>query len=442
MAEIRPIQPWRYSREFGDKIEELTSPLFDVVSHRQRQALYENPYNSIHLSVPAGANPAENAVQTLRVWKEQGTIVQDRVPAIYVYFQHFSVPGSEKTYTRKGFICNIRVYEWHEEVILRHESTMPHSVNDRQAILEQTELNVSPTHGLYTDDSFEIERYLDESMQNPIYELEDYQGATDQLAVIHDARVIKRIIEILKDKQVILADGHHRYEGSLEHMKKMRQENVDHTGNEGYNFHAMYLTNTEAEDLRILPTHRLVGSEIDISEAELLSRLSKDFKVKPVENPQDIHEIILGKKRAFGLLVGDNAYKIRLKSDRLEEIPWNFPLVIKELDLTVMHYFIFEKVLGIPGPKQTVSPVLTFERNFTECVRKVLRNEAAFAVITKDIPIETVKEVCYSGFTMPQKSTYFYPKVICGFLFNSINDHEFNQGLDTGFEFPQKETIA
>ncbi len=442
MAEIRPIQPWRYNNELATNIEQLTSPLFDVVSERQRKKLYKHPYNSVHLSVPFGNNPVEDARKTVRDWKDQGVIVQDMVPGIYVYFQQFSLPGSDRLYVRKGFICNIRIYEWDEQMLLRHESTMPHSVSDRQAVLEETGMNVSPTHGLYTDPTHEIERYLDESMEHPIYEVEDYQGVIDRLSVIHDVKIIRRIITILRDKQVILADGHHRYEGSLSHMKKMRQDNPGHTGREGYNFHLMYLTNTESEDLRILPTHRLVSPEVKLSEEDLLEKLKADFIIKPVENPPDIFEIILGKKWAFGLLVGDNAYKIRLHPERIDTIPWNFPKHIKELDLTVMHYFIFEKILGIPGKKQRESRLINFERNFTECLKEVIKNEAAFAIITKDIPIGTVKDVCYSGYTMPQKSTYFYPKVICGFLFSSILDDEFNQGLSASFEFPEAEATA
>ena len=432
MADIRPFRSWRYSKDVGQSIDNLTSPLFDVVSERQRKRLYEGQYNSVHLSVPGGDNPAKTATETLNTWKEQGIIVQDHIPGIYVYYQKFSLPGDDQVYTRKGFICNIRIYDWSDEVILRHENTMPHSVSDRQELLEQTGLNVSPTHGLYTDVNKEIESYLDDSMSNPIYEVEDYQGVSDTLSVIHDVEVIRKIIRLLKDRQIILADGHHRYEGSLAHYNKMKASNPNHTGNEGYNFHLMYLTNTESEDLRILPTHRLYkGNPID--EEGMLQKLQEDFIVRPLENPFDVNEIILGKKWAFGLLVKDNAYKIRLKPDRLKYMSWNFPNAIKQLDLTVMHYFVFEKVLGIPGKSQTQAREISFERNFTSCLKQVVTGEADLAVITNDISIDTVKEVCYSGFTMPQKSTYFYPKVICGFLFFSILEDEFQSNFNSSF---------
>ena len=425
MAEIRPLRAWRYNDQLAQNIDNLTSPLFDVVSNKQRERLYQEPYNSIHLSVPRGEYPAEEAQVALEQWKKDGIIIQDALPAIYVYYQYFNLPGSKKTYCRKGFICNIRVYDWPENVILRHENTMPHSVNDRIEILEKTALNVSPTHGLYTDTTHELEVYMDESMQAPVFETEDYQGVRDVLAVIHDAERIKRFLAIVKDQQIILADGHHRYTGSLQHMKKMRKANPNHTGQEGYNFHSMYFTNTESDDLRILPTHRLIKSIGSLDEQTFLQKAAAYFNIKTVENHNDINEIILGKPWAFGILFQNSAYKLRLKTEMLETIDWAFPDSVKRLDLTVMHYFIIDKILGIPGKHQRKSDNIVFERNFVKCMTSVFRGEVDLAIVTNDILMDDVKKVCHSGYTLPQKSTYFYPKVICGFVFSSIKENEF-----------------
>ncbi|MGB5978899.1 MAG: DUF1015 domain-containing protein, partial [Cyclobacteriaceae bacterium] len=282
-------------------------------------------------------------------------------------------------------------------------------------------------HGLYSDDTFELERYMDESMRHPVYESEDYQGVKDVLSIIHDAKVIQRFIDKMDRKQVILADGHHRYESSLTYRKEMMAKHPEHTGEEPWNYHMMYLTNMESDDLRILPTHRLVHDLENFSEEELLKTLEPNFIIKEVNNPSDIHEIILGKKWAFGLLFRDNTYKVRLKPEVFDSLDWKFPEVVKQLDLTVMHYFILEKALGIPGKKQRESTNITFERNFGECLRSVLSGKSQFALITQDISMEEVKKVCFSGYTLPQKSTYFYPKVISGFLYGSIQPDEFAQ---------------
>lgn len=425
MADIQPFRAWRYNEEIVGSIEELTSPLFDVVSPKQRAALYRNPYNSIHLSVPDGENPAKDATRLLARWKQEGVLLQDAVPAIYVYYQYYRLPGSDREYCRKGFICNIRVHEWEDRVLLRHENTIPHSVEDRLTLLEETQLNVSPTHGLYTDPQFSLEALMEESMQNPVYESEDYQGVRDVMSIIQDAAAIRKFQQVLEEKQIILADGHHRYESSLLYYRRRRKENPRHTGEESYNFHLMYLTNTESDDLRILPTHRVIERLEDFSEEELMNRLAPYFIIKPLEDPYDIHQIILGKRWAFGLIFKDSTYKIRLKPEVFDLLDWNMPDAIKQLDLTVLHYFVIEKALGIPGKDQRSSPHIRFERNFANCLTSVIKDEAQCSFIIQDISMDDVKRVCYSGFTMPQKSTYFYPKVICGFLYSSIQPDEF-----------------
>ncbi|MEZ4974526.1 MAG: DUF1015 domain-containing protein [Cyclobacteriaceae bacterium] len=433
MAEIKPIRAWRYNDALAKNIDTLTSPLFDVVSEKQREVLYQNPYNSIHLSVPMGNNPAEEAAARLNHWKEEGVIVQDKLPGIYVYYQYFTLAGSTKEYIRKGFIAHVKAYDWNENVILRHENTMPKAVNDRIELLDKLQLHASATHGLYTDETHSLEKFMDEAITNPIYETEDYQGVRDVLAVIHDASVIRKFMEVINPKKIILADGHHRYEGSIAYRKNEAAKNPSHTGNEGYNYHLMYFTNTEADDLRILPTHRLIKGLQNFDEVTIREKLAEDFIIKPVEDAHTINEIILGKKWAFGLLFKDSAIKVRLKPEALSKMKWAFPDVIKALDLTVMHYFIIEKILGIPGKEQRYSNNIEFDRSFSDCLAKVIKSEAQMAIITQDISIENVKMVCASGFTMPQKSTYFYPKVICGFLFSTIKEDEFQVPSYSGF---------
>ena len=420
MAEIKPFRAWRYNPSLLENIDDLTSPLFDVASEKQRQALYGNPLNSIHLSIPQGHEPAKNAAQVLNKWKLENHIVQDERPGIYVYYQYFSLPSDPQQYCRKGFICKLRIHDWNENIILRHENTMPAAVNEQCELLAETRLNASPTHGLYTDASFELEPYMDECIRNPICEAEDYQGVRDVMGIIRDETITAKFTEKLHDKQIILADGHHRYAGSLAFMKQQKANNPKHTGNEGYNYHLMWLTNTEADDLRILPTHRLIKKLDDFDKAAILEKLEKNFKVKPVADASQIHEFILGKQWTFGLIFEQDAYAVRLKPEAISDLKWNFPEEIKRLDLTVAHYFIIEDILGIPGKKQTASPCIEYERNFTDCMTQVLKQESQMAIITNDVRVEDVKRVCGCGCTMPPKSTFFYPKAVCGFLFSSV----------------------
>jgi len=424
MAAIRPIRAWRYNKKLGSKIEQLTSPLFDVVSAKHRKALYSNPYSSIHLSVPEEPNAAERASKILNQWKANGTIVQDNIPGIYVYYQYYTLPGQNKEYCRKGFICNVRTYSWEENVMLRHENTMPRSVYDRKEILKHTLLHASPTHGLYTDPDHKVEALMEESMQSPIYESEDYQGVLNLVSVIHDQEVINQFVSALENKQIILADGHHRYEGSLVYQQEMMSLNSKHTGQEGYNFHTIYLTNTEDVNLRILPTHRLI-SDMEIDENKLIKSLMEDFYINEITDVFSINEVILGKKWTFGLIFKDRCYRIKLKDEAYQKLTWNFPDEIKALDLTVLHFFIIEKGLGIYRSHQLDSNDIEYNRSFTDCLTQVIDKKSKFAIITNEVSIEDIKKVCFSGSTMPPKSTYFYPKVTCGYVFSSIKDDEF-----------------
>lgn len=425
MAEIRPFKAWKYNPMLTEKIEQLTSPLFDVISDKKREALYLEPYNSVHLSVPRGESPHIDAAETLKKWKAEGILLQDEKPGIYVYYQYFTLPGSKKEYCRKGFIAMIRAYSWDENVILRHENTIPGAVNDRIALLESTEMHVSPTHGLYTDEYHTLDRWMDESMQNPLFETEDYQGVRDVLAKIEDPEKISIFLKVLENKQIILADGHHRYESSIVYRQNRQKSNPNHVGNEAYNYHLMYLTNTESDDLRILPTHRLISNYPDVDPEKIIKRASNWFHIKEIEDIDSLQEVLVGKKWAFGLAFRDRAVKIRLKEEVIHQMEWPFPKQVKELDLTVLHYFFIEKVLGISGKDQRTYPGLSFERNFTTCISRLIQGKADMALITQEINMEEIKQVCYSGFTLPQKSTYFYPKAIAGFIFASIKQEEF-----------------
>lgn len=424
MAEILPIKAWRYSRDLSAKLEELTAPLFDVVSDRQREVLYANPLNSIHLSVPQDENPAENSAKTLQKWKAEQTILQDKLPGIYVYYQYFRLPGDHDERCRKGFIAQIKAYDWEEREILRHENTIVAAVNDRIDLLKATEIQASPTHGLYEDVHNELEAHMDAAMASPLYELEDYQGVREVLGVIHDAAVIAKFVAVLGKKKVILADGHHRLEGAIEYRKQQKNAFPEAKW-KGSDYHMMYLTNVHGNHLKILPTHRLFYG-MELSEAQFLARIKEWFDVRPFEDAEELGNYAFQRKWSFGLVLSEQAFVIKFKPDRFSEIPKDLPEVLRNLDLVVLHRVLFEKILGMNPEQQRKSDRLGFERNFSRCLREVKDRRASFAVITREIELGQVLEVCKSGAVMPQKSTYFYPKALGGLLFGSINQKEFD----------------
>ena len=424
------MRGWRYAPALGADIDACVSPLFDVVSARQRAALYRNPVNSIHLAVPPGDDPAGAALATLRRWKAGGVLRQDALPGIYAYYQYFRLPGSARAYCRKGFMCHIRAYDWAAGVVLRHENTLPASVHDRAALLARTEFQTSATHGLYRDDAFELEAYLDEAMRSPLYQTEDdYQGARDVLAVVQDAAVIRRFQEVLAGREVILADGHHRYEGSLAHRRARRAQ----AGVRRHRPRALelppHVPHQRGQRRLAHPAHpppaagpaRGPGGRA-LSDAEFLARLEPYFAVRPLEEAADLPEVIAGKRWAFGLYVGGQAYKLRLRPEAHQRWIWDTTAEVKNLDLTVLHFFVLEKALGLMGPDaQRAWPGVAYVRSFAECLQRVDRGEACAALVVNEVTMAEVEAVCRSGAVMPAKSTFFYPKTLAGFLFSSTS---------------------
>ncbi|MGY6558363.1 MAG: DUF1015 domain-containing protein [Nitritalea sp.] len=418
MAEIIPLKAWRYHPSLHASIEELLSPLFDVVSPRQREALYQNPNNSIHLSVPRGENPEQDAAQTLARWKAEEIIVQDEKPGIYVYYQYFTLPGQRKESCRKGIIAHIKAYDWEERQILRHENTITHAVEDRLRLLRATKLQASPTHGLYEDPEGILDTYASEAMEHPLLDVEDYQGVREVLGVIRDPEKIAKICRFMRSKKIILADGHHRLESAIAFKNELAADpTASPEEKTAASYHLMYLTNAHTPDLRILPTHRLWTNFLP--EELLLEKLSPYFHIRLLHDKTEMEELILQRPFAFGLVTAQHAYKIRLKEALWEYTHPTWPEKVKKLDLSILHYFAFEKALGMPMEEQRTSTHLRYERSLNRCYEAAAKGpEVAF--ITKEISMQEVLDVCHSGHTLPQKSTFFFPKTISGLLFASL----------------------
>lgn len=423
MAEILPLRAWRYNRDLADRLELLTAPLFDVVSAKQRELLYQNPLNSIHISVPTGDQPATRAKGILQKWKSEGVLIQDSMPAIYVYYQYFRVPGEHEERCRKGFIAQIKAYDWDENIILRHENTISSAVGDRKDLLRETLFQSSPTHGLYEDDDFELEPHMDAAMEFPLFEIEDYQGVREVIAVIHDALVIRKFLKVLEPKQVILADGHHRLQSAITFRKENSEAYPDEAW-KGSDFHLMYLTNAKGNHIKILPTHRLYYG-LEIGATEFLERVGEWFEIKKFSDPEELENYAFHIPGTFGLVLGEESYLLHVKESRQAELNSGVNEALRKIDTMILHDALFQKVLQIPMELQRGSNQISYERNFSRCVAEVRSRKASFAIITRELEMNQILEVCKSGEVMPQKSTYFYPKALGGLIFSSIDQAEF-----------------
>ncbi|MCS7075115.1 MAG: DUF1015 domain-containing protein [Bacteroidia bacterium] len=426
MANIYPLHAWRYNIAQLRSLNHLCSPLFDVITPAQRKQLYEiSPYNAIHISVPR--TTPQDLQKTILQWKQDKIILRDVLPSIYVYYQYFSLQG--KIHVRKGFIANLKLDET-KSTVMPHENTLLNSVIERTEVLSYTQMNVSPTHGLYSDPYHSLEPLLDKYMQYPIYRYVDYQGVEDRMAIIQDAKDILFIMNHLKDKNIYLADGHHRYESSMRYYCQQKKANPFHTGREGYNYHLMYFTALENEGIKILPTHRLLSN---VNEDRILEQIKPYFTLEKIENTQPLSTQIQNKKHAIGIITSSAKYVAQIKVDIHQLVPQKIDPSVKNLDYTLLHYGIFENIMGIDMERQRTWDSLSFLRDEKVATQKVQQGEANIAFILNSVSKQQMKQVCESGQIMPMKSTYFYPKVICGFVFGSIETEDYQSPFMTQF---------
>jgi uncharacterized protein (DUF1015 family) len=425
MAEILPFKAWRYNEFLTEKLLRLSAPLSETIFQQKEAALYQEPYHNFHIASPSDAPPFENISRRVKNWKLDGVIRQDNLPAIYVYYQYFGNKSGKSVSCRKGFVCMIRTSNFEDQVVLPHEMTVPAAVKFRTGLLQHTDMHTTPTHGLYTDDEELLEHYLDESIAHPIYEITDVEQTRHVVSIIQDQHVIDKFIQILGDKKVFLADGHHRYESSLNYKNTLKNNNPYHQGTEPYNYHMMWLTNTVSSDLGIQPTHRLVHRLPEgMSEAQLLQKLEQYFEVAVQENiKKALGTAPTDNLWKFALISKDKSYILTLKPEALNDFDLDIPEVVKRLDVSIMHYFIFDRIMGFPWSNQF--EYLSFSQDYKECIRKVQEGEEQLAVLTRKVTFEEIKNVCESGNTMPAKATYFFPKVLGGLVFGSVKPDEF-----------------
>ncbi|MGL4364409.1 MAG: DUF1015 family protein, partial [Bacteroidales bacterium] len=226
--------------------------------------------------------------------------------------------------------------------------------------------------------------------------------------------------EVLKTKILYLADGHHRWESAKVYRKLLKDAGVL-TAEHGANYHFTYLTNLCADDLRILPTHRIWRPAIDGGMDKWLQNLDTYFTVTDISgSPTPLLEYLREKKYAFGLLHKEYEYVIELRPELSPRLHISLPLPneVKDLSYTVLHYFVFEKVGFIPYRRQANSPSLRYEKSYSQALREATKG--AYSFICREVSLNEMVAVCQAGATMPPKATYFYPKVVCGWVFAGI----------------------
>jgi uncharacterized protein (DUF1015 family) len=396
MAVVGPFPGVRYDAARVGSMASVVAPPYDVISPAEQAALYDrSPYNAVRLILPRDAERPTASARTLRAWLEAGVLKADAVPALYVYSQRFALPDG-RTRVRDGVICRLRLEDFASGVVRPHERTFPGPKADRLALMRATGAYLSPIFGLYARPNEPL-RTLVGPLGTPVVDATDAGGCGHTLWRVTDAPAVARFQQALAPETVYIADGHHRYETGLAYR--------DELGGAGASAWIMAcLVNMEEPGLVILPTHRLVRAPRRIEAAALQAALAGAFASEPLgagPRPDGAIDLVLPERR------------LRLRPAGVAARLAHLPAAIRSLDVAVLRDGLLEP-LGIRADE------LAFTHDDAEALAAVASGEATAAFLVNPPSMATVRDVCHAGEVMPEKSTYFFPKLADGLVLDLV----------------------
>lgn len=439
MVEVRPFCGWRYDPS-RVRLSEVVAPPYDVINSSEQDALYaKSPYNIIRLilgkdeqgDTAENQNKYKRAASFLDSWANQGILVHDDEPAFYLYRQTFFHPDTKSEIRRIGIFAALKLEEYSARAVLPHERTHAAPKADRMNLIRSVKGNLSPVFGLYEDKEQALDSLFKSAMKKkPDVNFKDDKDMAHEIWILKDNDSISQISEFFKTQSVMIADGHHRYETALAYRDWLRENGANGSGAPASDYVLMALVNIYDEGLLVFPTHRLLKLSALPSFDKCVKYLkpyfsvfgfsvadSSDWETHLSHEPKDSVVIGLqwGGSKAVSLRLQDEKDYLWIKPDGLKTVmPQGKPDAWYKLDVNIVSHLIIQKILGIPPEK--FEEIVSYTRYLDEAVKRVQSGEATIAIILRAPNVATVKQVCYSGEVMPQKSTYFYPKLPSGLL--------------------------
>jgi uncharacterized protein (DUF1015 family) len=440
VAQVHPFRAYRYNPAKADFARVLTQPYDKITPAMQYKYYAADAHNLIAIEkgreFPADSaadNVYTRAAASLREWMAQNVLVQDPAPAFYAYFQEYSVPGTEEKRTRTGFIGLGTLEDYEARVILPHERTHAGPKADRLRLLHHTKANTGQLFMLYADPQRRIDTILEETAAAapPVMEVRDEYGVAHRLWPISDPAVIAHVQGVMAQQKLVIADGHHRYETAINYRNERRAQTSSFSPDAPYERTMMTFFNTHSAGLTILPTHRIVSHLPRFSWGNFRRSVSSCFQIEELPYTTEAERAAArarllqrlresGARRALGLSAGAatsaRAYFLLTLGDAADLaklLPGDSTLQ-RELDVVLLHNFIFEKVLGITPPAVLAEAHIAYERESAAALDAVDRGAAQLAFLLKPVAVEQVMRIALAGEVMPQKSTDFYPKLLSG----------------------------
>jgi len=439
MTEIKAFRGFYYDGKVVD-IAKVVAPPYDVINDESQETLYANEeHNVVRLvlgKIFEGDNDADNrytrASAFLNDWINEGVIKRHDEDSIYLYEQEFTLADGT-VMNRSGFIALVALEEPGKENIFPHENTLSKPKEDRLRLMRACGGNLCQVFSLFSDSEKKVDELLESGKpEAPVFDFVDENGIKNCLWQITSPHVLKGIKKEMSDKKLFIADGHHRYETAVNYMNEMKEKNPNHTGDEPYNYVMMMFVNTHNEGLAVLPIHRLVHSVNGFEEDGFLEKIKSAFDIVPAdcegwekELSGNLEEV--GKKQlSFAAVFREsgNAYILTLKSHKEIDkyFESSFPEELKNLDVSILHKVILETFLGIDEESLRNQSNVKYIKDWDRAIRLLKNGDYQAAFLMNSTPVEAVKSVAGKGLRMPQKSTFFYPKLFTGLLFNLFRD--------------------
>ncbi len=442
MAEIKGFRAIRYNLDQLDEAAEVLAPPYDVIDADEQDELYEqHPANVIRLILNRQheGDTAENSRYTrarrhLMDWLAQGILRQDGQPGLYAHHQTFTdARGTE--HTRKGFLGAVRLATYDEEIVLPHERTLRGPKVDRLELMKACEANLSPVFFLYDDPERKVDALLEANLEEA-QELDvttEHDGIRHRTWPVFDAEAQAEIARVLEDTQLLIADGHHRYETALAYRDFRREVAEEPTDNAPYEYVMAFMVNIHDPGLQVFGTHRVVHGVEGFDMGELLSeleaspvfevrRLSHDHLDEPLHLKDQLTEA--GDAAPSFMLLSQQAegpILVQYTGDETADIfDADTPDQVRRLDVSILHEGIIDRMLGISKEAQEAKTNLRYIKQLSDAVAARKHDDVQLVVLMNPTPVEQVVEVCQSGGKMPQKSTFFYPKILSGLTINPL----------------------
>jgi uncharacterized protein (DUF1015 family) len=422
---IEPFNALTFSRAHCGNLRDVVAPPYDLIdAARQTQLYARNPYNVVRLELNRDEDPYTAAAETLALWRRDAIVEHASRPAIYLYTQRFHL-GS-RALVRNGLIARIRLEEFANGRILPHERTFPKAKEDRLRLLTATRTNISPIFGLYPSGDTGLESLLTQVAERaPTISLIDDLRIVNEIRPIESPGEIATVQRALAAVRVLIADGHHRYETALEYRRRMRAADNDSPQVMPYDYVMMTLVAFDDPGLVILPTHRLVRHLSGDAIASFDAHARELFAVELFSTSESMRSALESRGRgALGVaLKGISGARIlRLKdSVALASVLPAVPDEVRELDVSILHTLILERIFGISPEDVRKGGNIEYTIDAEAALREVASGAAGGVFLMNPPTVHDVERVSSAGAVMPEKSTYFYPKLLTGLVMNPLD---------------------